>query len=236
VVVLETGGRAGNWNPHRHILMTSGGVTPQHRWLEVGYFPFEALHKKWQYHLFTMLKACVGTQEMKQQIDALWRKYRHGLVAYLEKGKVPAGGQGLAYSLAKYVVSPPDLASAYPVLRWAARALLVPRPQNGQASSGGATSTEVYRSHGATHSALRVSSYSLLWSACDLQASARAVVTENNLGSERSGDQGHVSGAGAADLPRAGVGQHGPGSASLPALWRPDDAVEGVAPALWSGL
>jgi len=107
VVVLETGGRAGNWNPHLHILMTSGGVTPQHRWLEVGYFPFEVLHKKWQYHLCTMLKARVGTQEMKQQIDALWRKYRRGLVAYLEKGKVPAGGQGLAYYLAKYVVSPP---------------------------------------------------------------------------------------------------------------------------------
>ena len=107
VVVLETGGRAGNWNPHLHILMTSGGVTPQHRWLEVGYFPFEALHKKWQYHLFTMLKARVGSQEMRQQIDVLWRKYQHGLVAYLEKGKVPAGGQGLAYYLAKYVVSPP---------------------------------------------------------------------------------------------------------------------------------
>jgi hypothetical protein len=29
------------------------------------------------------------------------------LVTYLEKGKVPAGGEGLAYYLAKYVVSPP---------------------------------------------------------------------------------------------------------------------------------
>jgi hypothetical protein len=28
VVVLETAGRAGTWNPHLHILMTSGGVTP----------------------------------------------------------------------------------------------------------------------------------------------------------------------------------------------------------------
>jgi hypothetical protein len=35
VVVLETAGRAGNWNPHLHILMTSGGVTPENRWLEV---------------------------------------------------------------------------------------------------------------------------------------------------------------------------------------------------------
>ena len=65
------------------------------------------LHKKWQYHLFTMLKQRVGTRAIKDKIDALWRKYPRGLVAYLEEGKVPAGGEGLAYYLAKYVVSPP---------------------------------------------------------------------------------------------------------------------------------
>jgi len=107
VVVLETAGRSGHWNPHLHILMTSGGVTPQQKWREVDYFPFTVLHKKWQYHLFTMLKQRVGTRAMKAKIDALWRTYPRGLVAYLEEGKVPAGGEGLAYYLAKYVVSPP---------------------------------------------------------------------------------------------------------------------------------
>ena len=107
VVVLETAGRAGHWNPHLHILMTSGGVTPQQQWREVDYFPFKVLHKKWQYYLFTMLKQRVGTRAIKAKIDALWRKYTKGLVAYLEAGKVPAGGEGLAYYLAKYVVSPP---------------------------------------------------------------------------------------------------------------------------------
>jgi putative transposase/transposase-like zinc-binding protein len=107
VVVLETAGRSGHWNPHLHILMTSGGMTPQKRWREVDYFPFTVLHKKWQYHLFTMLKQRVGTRAIKAKIDALWRKYSRGLVAYLEEGKVPAGGEGLAYYLAQYVVSPP---------------------------------------------------------------------------------------------------------------------------------
>jgi Putative transposase len=65
------------------------------------------LHKKWQYHLFTMLKQRVGTRAIKDKLDVLWRKYTQGLVAYLEEGKVPAGGEGLAYYLAKYVVSPP---------------------------------------------------------------------------------------------------------------------------------
>ena len=54
-----------------------------------------------------MLKQRVGTRAIKDQIDALWRKYAQGLVAYLEEGKVPAGGEGLAYYLAKYVMSPP---------------------------------------------------------------------------------------------------------------------------------
>lgn len=88
------------------MLMTSGGVTPEQRWLEVDYVPFAMLHKKWQYHLFTMLKERVRTRQIRQTIDALWQKYPNGLVAYLEKGKVPAGGEGLAYYLAKYVVSP----------------------------------------------------------------------------------------------------------------------------------
>ena len=107
VVVLETAGRSGHWNPHLHILMTSGGMTPQQQWREVDYFPFTVLHKKWQYHLCTMLKQRVGTRVIKAKIDALWRKYPRGLVAYLEEGKVPAGGEGLAYYLAKYVVRPP---------------------------------------------------------------------------------------------------------------------------------
>jgi hypothetical protein len=107
VVVLETAGRSGHWNPHLPILMTSGGMTPQQKWREVDYFPFTVLPKKWQYHLFTMLKQRVGTRALKAKIDVLWRRYPRGLVAYWEAGKVPAGGEGLAYYLAKYVVSPP---------------------------------------------------------------------------------------------------------------------------------
>src|SRR3989442_10543464 len=87
--------------------MTSGGVTSQQRWLEVGYFPFEALHKQWPYHLCTMVKARVGPQAMQQPIDALWRQYPHGLGAYVEKGKVPPGGQGWGDSLGRHQVGPP---------------------------------------------------------------------------------------------------------------------------------
>jgi hypothetical protein len=107
IVVAQTAGRSGEWNPHLHIIMTSGGLTKDHRWRALKYIPFEVLHKKWQYYLFGLIKEHIGTEEVCRHIDKLWKQYPNGLVAYLDKGEVPAGGKGLARYLAKYVVSPP---------------------------------------------------------------------------------------------------------------------------------
>lgn len=109
IVVAQTASRNGGWNPHLHIIMTSGGLTKgkEPRWRELKYIPFGILHKKWQYYLFGMIKERIGTEEVKRHIDRLWKQYPDGLVAYLEKGEVPEGGKGLARYLAKYVVSPP---------------------------------------------------------------------------------------------------------------------------------
>lgn len=107
VVVLQTAGRSGNYNPHLHIICTSGGMIEDGRWKGFGYIDYKILHKKWQYHLLGMLKEQVKTEEMRDAVDRCWKKYPLGLVAYIEKGEVPEGGRGLAHYLAKYVVSPP---------------------------------------------------------------------------------------------------------------------------------
>jgi hypothetical protein len=107
VVVLETAGRSGHWHPPRHILMTSGGMTPQKRWREVDYFPCTVLHKQWQDHLCTMRPQRGGTRAIQEKSDAWWRQYPRGFVAYWEEGKGPAGGEGWASYLAKYGVSSP---------------------------------------------------------------------------------------------------------------------------------
>jgi len=108
IVVVQTHGRSGHYNPHLHIIMTSGGINEETgKWVELGYFPYEIIHKKWQFHLFRMLKEKVPTSEMKSLIDALYKKYPRGLVAYVTKGQVPERSRGLAKYLAKYVASPP---------------------------------------------------------------------------------------------------------------------------------
>lgn len=111
LVVVQTNGRSGSYNAHLHIIMTSGGITPSgrggHFGVSLKYFPYKILHKKWQYHLFEMLKKQVPTREMRAKIDELYRKYPKGLVANIQKGEVPKRIRELAKYLAKYVVSPP---------------------------------------------------------------------------------------------------------------------------------
>ena len=111
ILVLQTNGRSGSYNPHLHIIMTSGGIVPDgrggHSWVTLKYFPYTILHKKWQYHLFRMLRERVPTREMRAKIDELYRSYPDGLVANIQKGEVPKRIRELAKYLAKYVVSPP---------------------------------------------------------------------------------------------------------------------------------
>ena len=111
IVVVQTNGRSGSYNPHLHIIMTAGGLaTNRHGgryWVKLKYLPYELLHKKWQYHLLEMLKEQVPTKEMQAKVDELYGKYPNGLVANIQKGKVPKRIRQSGKYLAKYVVSPP---------------------------------------------------------------------------------------------------------------------------------
>lgn len=108
IVVVQTFGRSGHFNPHLHVIMTSGGIDEATgKWVELGYFPYEILHKKWQYYLFKMLKEVSPTSKMRSLIHELYKAYPKGLVAHVTKGKVPEQCSGLARYLAKYVASPP---------------------------------------------------------------------------------------------------------------------------------
>jgi len=108
IVVIQTHGRSGHYNPHLHIIMTSGGINEKTgKWVDLGYFPYGIIHKKWQYYLLKMLKELVPTDKMKSLINELYKKYPRGFVAHVTKGKVPEQFRGLAKYLAKYVASPP---------------------------------------------------------------------------------------------------------------------------------
>ncbi len=108
VIVVQTYGRSGQYNPHLHVMMTGGGVDEDAgKWVDVNFFPYDVLHKKWQYHLLNMMKREVPIPEMKGLVDDLWKRYPKGFVANIKKGEVPRRCKGLAKYLAKYLASPP---------------------------------------------------------------------------------------------------------------------------------
>jgi len=108
IVVIQTHGRNGQYNPHLHVIATSGGWDAEARqWRHLDYVPYPLLRKKWQWHLLTMLRQTVKTPEMRRLVETCYTRYREGFVTNVQKGEVPARYQSLATYLAKYVVSPP---------------------------------------------------------------------------------------------------------------------------------
>lgn len=108
VMVLHIAGRSGNYRPHLHILLIDGGIEKgSGEWLSLGYFPYDILHKKWQYSILTMLRCYFGDRdEVKELIDRMWKTYPKGFVANIQRGEVPRSSSGLAKYLAKYVSNP----------------------------------------------------------------------------------------------------------------------------------
>jgi hypothetical protein len=108
ITVIHTHGRNGQYHPHLHLIATSGGYDgTAERWEHVSFLPYELLHRKWQWHLMETFRKTLATDEMKALVDQCFRKYAKGLVANVQKGRVPSQYQSLAGYLAKYVVSPP---------------------------------------------------------------------------------------------------------------------------------
>jgi Transposase zinc-binding domain/Putative transposase len=97
IVVIQTHGRNGQYNPHLHLIATSGGWEPQARqWVHLEYIPYPMLRKKWQWYLLTMLRQTVKTREIKRLVDVCYTRYRAGFVTNVQKGDVPTRYQTLA--------------------------------------------------------------------------------------------------------------------------------------------
>jgi Putative transposase/Transposase zinc-binding domain len=108
ITVIHTHGRNGQSHPHLHVIATSGGYDgAQERWEHLSFLPYELLRHKWQWHLLDTLRRTLATDAMKRLVDQCYRTYPGGLVANVQKGKVPSQYQSLASYVAKYVVSPP---------------------------------------------------------------------------------------------------------------------------------
>ena len=87
----------GCYNPHLHIIATSGGWEPQaQQWSHLDYVPYALRRKKWQWPLLTILRQTVKTPEIRRLVDTCYTRYREGFVTNVQKGDVPTRYQSLA--------------------------------------------------------------------------------------------------------------------------------------------
>jgi hypothetical protein len=107
LMVIHTVGRKGDYKPHLHVLLMDGGIEKETgAWVTLGYFPYSILHKKWQYHLLSMVKEFSPTPEIKKLVDQLWKQYPNGFVGQILKGEVPKKMNKLTKYLSKYLFRP----------------------------------------------------------------------------------------------------------------------------------
>ncbi|MBM3861881.1 MAG: transposase [Verrucomicrobia bacterium] len=107
--VLQVHGRAGNPNPHLHMVVSEGGVDQWGQWQAVSYFDTKKLRKLWQYQVLTALKKAVrGTPYGKPWLAKLGRmfsQYPSGFDCHAMPESGPV--ERLVIYLCKYVSSPP---------------------------------------------------------------------------------------------------------------------------------
>jgi len=75
ILIIQTAGRALNFNPHLHLLITEGGLGKDGKWHSLFHIDENLLGRKWKYFLLTELKAYLPKNERTRKlIDKLFKE------------------------------------------------------------------------------------------------------------------------------------------------------------------
>jgi hypothetical protein len=102
---LHTFGEDLKFNVHFHCMVTCGGINEDGDWINVKYFPYDALRKVWQYHVLTAIKeALPQTYENSRFIDKMFKDHPNGFYVYAKD--IVDNSKGLLEYIARYVRHP----------------------------------------------------------------------------------------------------------------------------------
>jgi hypothetical protein len=110
ICVVHFTGRDMKWNPHIHMIVTEGGLTPRGDWKEHAYLPYMTVSAYWKYEVLKRLRFHLrDSLDAKVAIDREWtRSFKDGTNGYVVKHYRNLGDmEGLGRYLARYVRHPP---------------------------------------------------------------------------------------------------------------------------------
>lgn len=114
--VVHTFGRDLTFNPHIHLLVSCGGLTPQQTWKQNFYLYHETLKKLWRYNVITALRAGIKDQTIKNNLpdkvfellNDLYTKYKNW---YVHIGKTLSNAKQVVRYIGRYTKRPAMAAS-----------------------------------------------------------------------------------------------------------------------------
>jgi len=110
--VCHTFGRDLKFNPHIHMLVSSGGLTPNHtQWKQINYFYHEIIKKLWQAKVLSAIRECIQSGAFKKypsHIKKLLEKaYSSSKNWYVHIGKQLKSAKIAAKYIGRYTKRPP---------------------------------------------------------------------------------------------------------------------------------
>jgi hypothetical protein len=105
IAVIHTFGRASNFNPHVHMLVTEGGLDRFKIWRNIEYIHYDYLRKRWQYTIVNHLKKKLrGNKEYLKIIGQVYKSNEQGFVILAER-KVMTPKRAAKY-IGRYLARP----------------------------------------------------------------------------------------------------------------------------------
>ena len=111
ILTLHTFGRALNWNPHIHCLLTEGGMDEKHLYKKMDYIHFEALRKSFMKCLLDKMKQFYQNQpielkKLKLLINQIYRECPDGFYVHAPKMKHANGKEAVTAYIIRYAGRP----------------------------------------------------------------------------------------------------------------------------------
>jgi hypothetical protein len=110
ICVVHYTGRDMKWNPHIHMIVTEGGLTPWGTWKKYAYWPYMKMSAYWKHEVLRRLRFHLrGSLEAKAVIDRQYAmRFKNGTDGYVVKNyRNIKDVRGIGSYLARYVRHPP---------------------------------------------------------------------------------------------------------------------------------
>jgi len=111
ILTLHTFGRALNWNPHIHCLLTEGGMNEEHTYKPISYINYEVLRKSFMKCLLSKMKEFYANQpdelwKLKQRINQIYRENTDGFYVHAPTMNQKSGKDAVTAYIIRYAGRP----------------------------------------------------------------------------------------------------------------------------------